>query len=511
MSQVLVNRDPRTDIRSESDIAQVVDVGGQRLSISRNPSVNYSATQDRISYATWTINPPSNQTIIGREFRITYYIVVKTDIPIIEGVYDCLRQFPVSSLIDNINFKVNGSAQVSKRCGDLLHAEMSFSNECEDRRKAFMTPSYPDQFGQLADGYGLNRNPAVLFGENVNEPSRYVEYVEANEDLTEIRYKVTEPVFISPLLDGVGSPDEGLVNVNEIFLQLFFKTRQDRILTCMNRDGQGLNNIANVTVGFYEAPELVLTYITPNMMDMIPAVQVLPYVEPDFHRKIQNMEFVRNVETRVESETYRIGQVPKMLMIYLPRTETEATFDKPDSFLEILSCKIQWNNENSLLTMANQEELYQMSRRNGCNMSFHQWRTRGSVLMLHFGTDLGLPDGLSPSTVGSFNLKVELQVRNSHMEDNVRCDLCTVLYNQGSFVIAQNTGRVSLGSLTPSMVLSAEKAEQLEHHEHPAKVQGHGLLSSIRGMIPKKKHHRASPMEQPKAPEPRKIGGSLRR
>ena len=121
MSQVLVNRDPRTDIRSESDIAQVVDVGGQRLSISRNPSVNYSATQDRISYATWTINPPSNQTIIGREFRITYYIVVKTDVPIIEGVYDCLRQFPVSSLIDNINFKVN---KVTPR---------SFTSQCLER------------------------------------------------------------------------------------------------------------------------------------------------------------------------------------------------------------------------------------------------------------------------------------------------------------------------------------------------------------------------------------------
>ena len=133
--------------------------------------------------------------------------------------------------------------------------------------------------------------------------------------------------------------------------------------------------------------------------------------------------------------------------------------------------------------------------------------------MLQMGVDVGLVDGLAPGTIGSFTLRVEVIVRNqNNLEDNAQCDLCVALYNQGTFVIAQNTGRISLGVSSPSMVLAAERADSLEHHEQPANMPHAGsLLNSLHAVIPKKKrHHAMKEMAPPPAPAqaPRRIGGS---
>jgi hypothetical protein len=263
-------------------------------------------------------------------------------------------------------------------------------------------------------------------------------------------------------------------------------------------------DVANITVGYYSAPELTLTYITPDMMSMIPAVQTLGYIEPDFHRKTGLQSFALDTSRTVQSDTFRIGQIPKMVMAWLPRSEGNNGFNKPDSYLSIEGVKVQWNNENSLLTMASAHDLYQISRRNGLNCSYHTWLQRGAPLMLQMGKDVGLPDGLAPGVVGSFN--------NNNLEANAPCDLCVALYNQGTFVIAQNTGRISLGVSSPSMVLAAERADSLEHGEHPQDMPHAGsLLNKLHAVIPKKKRHKAmsamTPAPAPKS-EPRRIGGS---
>lgn len=510
----VVSKDPRVDIKSDNDLTTVIDQGGQRVSYSRNASTNYGQDPTRLSYTTWTINPPSNQTIISRELNITHYIEVTADVPFLLGTYDCLRQFPVASLVDSINLKVNGSAQATKRCADLVHAEMNFYNEPECRRRAFMAPAYPDQFGLLEQGDGFNRNPAVFQGENVEEPSRGALIpVEVLNGGRTLRYKVVEPVFISPLLDGCGRAEQGMVNVNEIYLQLYFKSIQDRVMTCMPRPVAAQPDVANITVGYYSAPELTLLYITPDMMSMIPAVQTLGYIEPDFHRKTGLQPFAIDTSRTVQSDTFRIGQIPKMVMAWLPRSEGANGFNKPDSYLSIEGVKVQWNNENSLLTMASAHDLYQISRRNGLNCSYHTWLQRGAPLMLEMGKDVGLPDGLAPGVVGSFTLRVEVIVRNNNnLENNAPCDLCVALYNQGTFVIAQNTGRISLGVSSPSMVLAAERADSLEHGEHPQDMPHAGsLLNKLHAVIPKKHRHKAmsamTPAPAPKS-EPRRIGGS---
>lgn len=513
MSNLVLSRDPRTSIVSDSNLHTLVDVGGQRVSYSVNQATSASYTDTSVSSASWTINPPSNQTIVSREVLVRYYLRVTLDQPLAE-LRDCLRQFPMSSITESCQVKINGSAVSTKQVGDLIHAEQCFYNESEDRRKAFMSPSYPDQFGTLIAGANRNRNPAGSYGDNVSEPSRDWPYEDQGNNV--YHFVVSEPLFISPFLDAVGEPQQGMINVNELYVQLIYKTMVDRVMTCMPRAVGP--QVTSVQVGFYQPPELLLCYITPNMLDYIEPVQTLPYVNPVFNRNSQTGGgFARDEERQLNSQYYRLGEIPKYCLIYACPKDDGANYNfaTANGFAEIVSINVQWNNENSLLINATQQDLYQISRRNGLNMSWAQWKThRGGPVMLEFGRDIGLPDGLSPSTVGSFTLNIRTTFKNTALAQDVELDYNIVFYQQGTFVVSQNSGRTSEGLLTPALVLAAEKSESVEHHAHPAHVHGAGLLHRLSGVVPIKK----KPMEMSMAmaapapaPTPMKIGGSLRR
>ena len=91
------------------------------------------------------------------------------------------------------------------------------------------------------------------------------------------------------------------------------------------------------------------------------------------------------------------------------------------------------------------------------------------------------------------------------------------LYNVGSFSISQNSARVSLANLSPSMVLVAQKdGEQVPAHHHDANVGG-SLLSKLSSMVPRKhvkahggKSHGKDEEKEMSMPS-RVVGGSLRR
>lgn len=511
---LVVSQDPRTNLVNDRDLETVVSLSGQQLTLSVNASVNASYTQTTINSASWTINPPSNQTIISRELFVKYYCLISSDVEL-QPLLDCARQYPMSSCIESTQVKINGSASISKQVGDLVHAEACFFNESEDRRHAFQCPAYPDQFGELSAGRNTIKNPAGTYGDLPTENSRgswiLEPYVPAIPGQFTYRLVVSEPLWISPFSDAVGEESEGLVNVNELYVSIRFVSQLDRFMTCMERLVGP--QVGSIRVGWSQAPELVLTYITPSMLAQIPASITYPYANSVLNRKLTGQALASGQSASFQSDYYRLGMIPKYLMVYFPRTSNQYDFTKPNSFLSIESVRVNWNNQNSLLSDANQEQLYQISRRNGLNQTFLEWKQyKGGPLMLEFGRDLLLSDGLSPGTVGSYSLSITVQVKNSSLESGVVCDMVVAWYNAGGLVVGQNTARSYEGLLTPAMVLSAEKSEVME--SNPAKLAGQGLLSRMNGMVPskKKKHSTVAPVPMSDEPmEPRRIGGSLRR
>lgn len=509
-------KDSRLDISPEQDSLHVIHSGAQRLTISRASADSFQLNSPLVE-CTWSINPPSNQTCVDRFFRVKYYVEVKATGADFEPVSnDCMRQMPLNSLIDVTSLKINGE-QVSDATGSILHAQLCYHNEADDRKKSWSTSaSQPDQYQALEDYYvlGTNRNVACNFGENAYEPSRG-SYTYEVVDAQTLRFEIVEPIFISPLYQGLGRQVEGLVNVNEIILNLRFKADSQRFMTITPRIAPA-PNITSVTTTFYRAPELILSYLTPQMFDGIPAVQTLSYVKPQSYIKQEATPLVAGETRTLITDSIRLSQVPQRIMLFCRRTEATSTFDKPDSFLAIKSLRVQWNNEDSLLSSATQSDLYEISRRNGLNMSWVEFsKHRGSVVMLEMGKDIGLPQGLTAGVQGSFTLSCQVEFENVSSGDYLPSFYMT-LYNIGSFSISQNSARVSLGNLSPSMVLVAQKeGHQVPEHHHDVNVGG-SLLSKLSSMIPRK-HVKVSGGKMSKDEEkemsapPRVVGGSLRR
>jgi hypothetical protein len=510
-------KDPRLDISPEQDSLHVIHSGAQRLTISRNSADSYQLNSALVD-ASWSVNPPSNQTIIDRYFRVKYYVEVKCTGASFEPVSnDAMRQMPLNSLIDVTSLKINGE-QVSDASGSILHAQLCYHNEAEDRRKSWSTSAaQPDQYQALEDYYvlGTNRNVACNYGENAMEASRG-SYTYEVVDAQTLRFEIVEPIFISPLFQGVGRQCEGLVNVNEIVLNLRFKADSQRFMTITPRIAPAAN-ITGITAQFYRAPELILSYLTPQMFDGIPAVQTLSYTKPQSYVKQEATPLAAGETRTLITDSIRLSQVPHYVMLHCRRTEATSTFDKPDSFLAIKSVRVQWNNEDSLLSSATQSDLYEISRRNGCNLSWVQWsKQRGSVLMLQMGKDIGLPQGLAANVQGSFTLSCQVEFENVSAGDYLPSFYMT-LYNIGSFSISQNSARVSLANLSPSMVLVAQKnGEQVPAHHHDANVGG-SLLAKLSSMVPRKhvKAHGGKSYGKDEEKEmsmpSRVVGGSLRR
>ena len=511
--------DPRTDLLTEDQQLHTIHTSGQRVSYDVLTADSSQQDANLIS-ANWKIFPPSNQTIVERVIWVRSYVEVTSEnaIAIANDLDTAPRQFPVSSIIRNVSVKINGET-ISRTLGDFLHAELCYGNEAEDRRKCWSkTCAYPDQFQQLENWRsavegGSARNPAGRYGENPQESLRGAFTYEVISDDV-LRFVITEPVLISPLSAGI-KETSGMINVNEIYLDLQYDSLSSRFMTCGER--QNPPQVDGITTTFYRRPECLMCYITPSQYSRLPAVSVYPYVKPrEYPLPLSNLA---DGETRlVRSNAIRLSQVPKSVMLFCRRQKQTATFDTPDSFLAIKRVSVNWNNETNLLSGASQQSLYDMSVRNGCNLSFQQFsKKRGSPLMLSFGRDIMLPSGLAAGVAGSFTLQVEMDVENVSGDDML-CDFYMVLYDTGSFSISQNSARASLGNLSPSMVLSAEVAgAKMTAHHHDHAVKGRSLLEDLSNMVPA--HHAPvhSKQAEQKAPAMedetggRKVGGSLLR
>ena len=477
LSPVVV-MDPRINVVGDTEQNHIIHKGAQR-------STNYVQTAD--SYQTgvaptqssWSISPPSNQTIVDRYIRVRHYVEFDaTNANIDLGINSGFRQFPVSSITDVATLSINGE-QVSENVQSKLHAMLTYGNTPEQRRKSWSTaPCQPDAYQAFGDylSYGSARNPLADYGENSTEPSRGGFDVQVTVANKTVRAIFTEPIWVSPLYNGLGHQVEGLVNVNQLNLTLRYSTNASRVF-CHH----AIAALGATTATFYQAPELLVNYLTPDMTQSLPSLQVLPY--QSCNEYVRELPAISAAATaNVFSDTIRLSQVPRFVYLFARRNEATSTYLTSDSFLGIDTVSIQWNNEAGLLSGATKQDLFEMSSRNGCNLSYPAWtKYRGSVLALELGKDIGLPDGLAPGVNGQFTIQAQMTFRNLDAT-TFTGTFYMVAVNQGIFTVAPNVGRASLGGVSPEKVMMA--GESMEKNDH-TELEGGSFWHSAKSIVKK--------------------------
>lgn len=471
--------EPRVNVKPDVEKNHVVLQGGLRVTEQINPADSFGSVGTKPTQALWTINPPSTTTIVDRYIKVRSYFEVSVDADLQLGTNDALRQFPLSSICDVLTVQINGES-ISDNLADKLHALLCFGNDRECRQHSISTtPTAPDAFQEYADWatLGSGKNPLADFGESNFDPRGGfpVEVIDART----FRVVVTEPLMLSPFLSGMGPQEEGFVNVNQLNISYRWKSDLSQILSHSSLG----NAITVVNVTMFQAPEILTTYITPDLTHPVPQLQVLPYHKSqDYIKTLATL--APGASTRAVSDSIKLSQVPRRLYLFCRHERATANQNTADSFLAIDRLSILWNNQSGLFSSASPQDLYEVSVRNGLNLSWPSWsKYRGSVMCIEFGKDIGLLDNEAPGVQGQYTIQIQMDVTNKSSQPFTP-EFYQVFLMEGTFSIAENMGRASLGNLTQQVVLASKESEELDFN-HYEQLQGGSFATSLKSFINK--------------------------
>ena len=450
---------PRSHIVPDTMKTHVVRQGGSRVNQQIFPSNSWGSPGAPLVQASWNISPPSTQTIVDRNIRVKAYLEVVVDQPLQIGTNDGLRQFPLSAITDVVTMQINGET-VSQNTADLIAAMNCYHNDTYDRNRAVSTsPAMPDQYQKYSDWqlYGSARNPLADYGENSSEMSRGGFPITIAPDGLSFRCELTEPLFLSPFLSGQDE-DEGMVNINQLNLSLRWVQLTSRVL-CHSSAG---NAITAVSASFYQAPEVLVNYISPMITYPLPTVQTFPYSKlQQYIKPVGN--FVAGSSQTLISDSIKLSLIPHRMYAYVRHARSSSDYTVADSFAKISRMSVLWNNQSGLLSTASEQELFDISSRNDSNLSYPQWdKYRGSVMCVEFGKDIGIQANESSGVAGQYTIQVQIEATN--LDDTGDYEFFLIMDQPGTFSVFENGARASIGNFSESMVLSAQQGDSESSH-----------------------------------------------
>jgi len=179
--------------------------------------------------------------------------------------------------------------------------------------------------------------------------------------------------------------------------------------------------------------------------------------------------------TDLQSQTITLPNIPDLLLIFVkPPSYADST--NGDWSLPITSMSLNFDNFSGLLSTMTQEQLYQMSLRNGVDMDWSEWSGYGSTplsrpaagiptqggvrglvggpLVLRPGRDFALQAGQAPGLVGNFTLQFNIGVQNFTGAAQTP-NIYTIPISSGFFETIKGSSRIIKGVLTEQDILSA--------------------------------------------------------
>jgi len=476
MSEITKVMYAREHIVSDTQKTRILRQGGSRVNQQVFPSSSWGSPGSPLIQSSFSISPPSTQTIVDRNIRVKCYLEVQVDQPLQIGTNDSLRQFPIAAITDVVTMQINGET-ISQNTADLIAAMNCYHNDSYDRNRAVSTsPAQPDQYQKYSDWqqYGSARNVCADYGENSSEMSRGGFPITIAPDGLSFRCELVEPLFLSPFLSGQ-EEDEGMVNVNQMNLSLRFVQLTGRVLSHSSAG----NPITTVSASFYQAPELLINYVTPMITYPLPTVQTLPYSKlQQYIKPVGN--FTSGSTQTLISDSIKLSLIPHRMYAFVRHSRSSSDYTVADSFAKISRMSVLWNNQSGLLSTASEQELFDICSKNDCNLSYPQFsKYRGSVMCVEFGKDIGLQSNEASGTSGQWTIQVQIEATN--LTDTGDFEFFLVFDQPGTFSCFENGARASIGNFSEQMVLSAQQGDVESNHAVYQALHGSGKGRFMKG------------------------------
>lgn len=469
-------------IQTNEKVVYPVIQGGAETTERVFNSNTYSTTSIQ-----FTCPPPNPKTFVSRRFLLRLKCQFQVQISIGNNVqtnqpfertgagddplpgnfllangYDAFRQYPINSIIRTLNLTINGNT-VTLPTNEIIKPLLLYhsSDRKLEARESSFSPSMRDQSMDYPDLVNTHINPLGKFGDGDYRdegprgsfPITPIEVVWVSGTTYQITFNadLVEELFISPLIFGGGRcQNEGFINVQSIDINITFDSS---IAKCWSHCAGAITSIRgqnyyydlasfefDSATPFPVQPAILFRYVTPPYGMNIPrAVQYCYNVIDRYITDIkppQGGQWAYNtVINNAISNNVQLNSIPRFLYLFIRRKYRNDRSDSffADSYASISQVQINWNNKNALLANASQFQLYDISRKNGVDLSFPSWAALdmpnnylyeapsanspdlgyihglGSVLCLEFGTDICLEPGESAGQVGTYNIYVQIQ------------------------------------------------------------------------------------------------------
>jgi len=454
--------DPVVDVQESYKPKEVVYKAGTNKSIFKYTADSYS-NQSLI----WNnITPPSLSTVVKRDLRVAYSILVLntwTTVGNQPQVFNAVntagapqtigtnttfqvvpRSAPLQEASSSIELRLNGSA-TSVSINDYACIYPHIMTDADKARYSAEMPLQKDNsavydpllaVNGTANAYNDSRSPFAPYGINTTVPTR-ASYTWTRLNATAIpagdlsynvyQLNIVEELFVSPAVWGeLMDKVSGWALINNLTLNIRIAD-VNRMLSAVLGASNNLyvsltntvtnNNGITVTGGAdFQAPTLLVEYITqdPILAAKMPAQlvydysQIVPFISPAgswVNTSTDNQQFT--------AQSLRLSSIPSKLYIFCRPSKSALNTGAlaqgtPSTFLRIKNLSVNFDNRINLFATYTEADLYNMSVKNGLQDSFNDWKYQtGSIAIIDINKDVGLD---AQSAAGQSNQYSTLQV-----------------------------------------------------------------------------------------------------
>ena len=328
-----------------------------------------------------------------------------------------------------------------------------------------------------------------------------------------LKTQTTEPFLaLSPWLNV--TPDNeraGLMGVNNMAFVLNMDNSCRRVFSTASStiDGTGRmvpRYIQSISIqnqlgqAGFENTRMLLNYLSmsPEQMARLSSPKnVVPYVT--YPRYLSNGSTATAIQpaatSTLQSQSIQLSMIPDKLLIVVRVPMSQQNAAIPNAFLAIEGVSVTFNNASGLLASATQHDLFsKVSYVNGSNQSWPEFSGKvqvssgdgksasvaglGACLVLEPTGQFALPPYLAASSLGQFQLQMQITVRNQ-FSYAIQPEICIIAVNSGVFSTVAGTSQIFTGMLSREAVLGAKAGDAKMSSGDAERLIGGKMGSSV--------------------------------
>jgi len=196
-----------------------------------------------------------------------------------------------------------------------------------------------------------------------------------------IKVHIVERAFISPFIFNESHDAQtGLYGIRQLQLSHNLRSPQDLIKidkrsVIVDDDGTQLY-LASIDTSFlnvnpWQNMRLCMTFRTPSIYESPPKINTVPYNEFQTNKTTRVVNLAPGAKTRIRSDAVIPASIPNLMLIGV--RPTNYGDDESDWFIPPESLSIKFGSHTNLMTDATKQDLYEMSYKNGVQMSRAMW------------------------------------------------------------------------------------------------------------------------------------------